>query len=377
MASLTEKGDYWRLSFYDANRSPKRKELYYKRKDVDPEMGYTEHQMKIIKRDLEYEFKHNKYDPWEKKRKKKEGILLSDAIELFMKKQSKILAPSTIKKYKYMLNYLLREYGNRDLTDLSKDFWEEYVNDSESFGTRENRNAVLSGFYKRIQKEGYNIEMDVEIYATNRERKSKNIVTSKEWLTKEEMEDIIASIPSFAEFEVTENKKRYSKPLHWIEPIIRLAFYTGMRISDLFALKPSWVREDLKVIRIGGEYNPKSQLDEEIMPTLPEARPLLKELISKNKGNEVLFSGHRAGYASRKFKNLIRYYFRNDPKRAETITFHSLRHSFVMYCMDDLKLRNRVIKQLTRHKDDRSLAKYTHHNVDAALEEIKSNALDY
>lgn len=371
MASLTKKGDYWRLSFYNSKRNPKQKELYYKRKDIDPREGYTRNEMLEIKRDLEYEYKHDKWNPWDNDNDpaSKNSITLKKAIEIYIKKENRRLAKETMDVREVMLKALLRDYGNRELTALAPNFWEQYINEPKKYKTREARRSIIYALYKRIRKEGYQVPLNIEIIGKRKEKKLRSIVTSEQWLTVKEMESLITAIPEYADHRVKKAKSKHAspRPVWWMEDIIRLGFYTGMRRSDLFAIRPSWVREDYKVVRIGGAYEAKSQLPEEIMPTIPEARPILKKLVDGSTDDKPFFHDRNAEHASKTFKALVRYKLKH---KSDSIWFHCLRHSFVMYCMDELKLRDRLIMQLTRHKDERSLRKYKHHNVNSAIDEL-------
>lgn len=375
MASLSKKGDYWRLSFYCSKETPNRKEIYYKRKDTFPKEGYTKNQITEIKKDLEYKYKHGLYNPFRDQynSEQKKNITLSQAIKLYLKKEKHNLAESTLKSREAMLNALLKEYGNRPLNSLPSDYWNQYINEPELHASKEARRAYIYALYKRLSKEGHNFVIKLELESNTREKKRRSIITSQQWITVEEMEHIIASIPLLNQHNIDKSRAKTrhasARPSYWIEDIIRLAFYTGMRRADLFALRPSWIRDDYKVIRIGGAYNPKSQLPEEIMPTLKEARPLLKKLKDQAKDDKPFFAAHSPSSASKKYKELVRFAI---PAKQESHWFHCLRHSFVMYCMDELKLRDRIIMQLTRHKDQRSLNKYKHQNVESALEDIEN-----
>ena len=379
MSSLKKHGDYWRITFYNSKKTPKRKYLYYKSKELDPHKGYTASEIISHKKELELKYKNRTWSPWQPEEDsdgKAPSVTLKDGIQLFLKKEKHRLAKSTIEERTVMLSALLREYGNIDLTNLPDNYWEEYINSPDKYKTRETRKSIIYGLYKRLRKEGYTLPLNIEIIGKRQEKNLRKIVTSSQWLSVQEMEHLIESIPKFAEYNANEKDKRTKRkqhasprPSYWLEDVIRLGFYTGLRKADLFAIRPSWIREDLKVVRIGGDYNAKSQLPEEVMPTLKEARPILKKLIDKTPDDNPLFYKVNADYASKRFKNLVRFAL---PHKANSIWFHCLRHSFVMYCMDTLKLRDRLIMQLTRHKDQRSLAKYKHHNIDSAIDELDS-----
>lgn len=367
MASFARNGKYYSISFYNSNRAPKRKYFYYKQIQHYPQEGYTAKQVQDIKRDLEYKYKHGEWDPWKiDQQQNDKSLLLSTANNIFEEKESKRLAPNTVENRMIMLRALVREYGDLDLMRLPENYWDNYINEPKNFASKENRRTVIYGLYKRLAREGYDLPLNIDMEGKAADKKLRSIVTQNQWITEEEMKLVAGCIEEFAK---SRSKAKHSavQPSFWMKDVIELAFYTGMRRADLFAIRSSWVSEDNRIIRIGGDYRPKSQLPEEVIPTIPQARPILARIKAQTPEGETFFQKHSAEYSSKKFKALARYAL---PHKAEQLWFHCLRHSFVMFCMDELKLRDRLIQQLTRHKDPRSLAKYKHNDVHSALKEL-------
>lgn len=367
MAGLSKKGQYWRITFSDASRTPPKKDLYYQNKEHYPVSGYSKRQIQSLLRDLTHRWHDGTFDPWTGQSPvNAEYLTLRQAIAIYKEKEKRRLAPSTYKNRVIMLNAVLNEYGDLKLHQLQKDFWEQYINEPDKHPSRRDRKTVIAGLYKRLEKEGYDLDVSLRIESSRSQQKQHTVITTDQWITEAQMLHLCNSIYTYAEDQAKDSKHSNPQPMEWIVPIIQLAFYTGMRRSDLFAMKPEWISDDARVVRIGGDYLAKSQLPEELMATIPQARPLLRKLKEQSKPGKPVFD-RAADYTSKRFKALVRFAL---PDQAKHIRFHSLRHSFVMYCFDDLGLRPRVVQQLTRHEDARSLRKYTHYNVMGVLEEL-------
>jgi integrase len=112
----------------------------------------------------------------------------------------------------------------------------------------------------------------------------------------------------------------------FMETVIRLAYSTGLRLSELLSLR--WEDVGDKYIRVVGKGD-----RERLVPLFPEARQTIERL---NPLTEYVLSDRSftSSYISHRFKRLVRAC-----ELSERYRFHSLRHTFASYlAMDGVAL---------------------------------------
>ncbi len=361
MASVSQYDEKrWRASFYDSTKTPKRKALYWKRKSFYKTYGLTKKEAERKAWELETKHKSGEIDLWDDQPEIK-PLRISEAIEIWKRYASKVLAQKTKDSRTHDLNKFEREFGNSYLHNIPEAYINKYVNGPDKLATRKHRRAIIISLYKALQEAGYDYSVSIKVLSKKKERQDLAQITQEQWISPEELESICK-----AHLELTEqsNRTKYKRLNRDMVHVFRIAFYTGLRRSDLLALNRDWLSDDFTTMTIGGKYTPKSQ-KQETVALIPEATALLKQ--------------HIDIFPFKCLPNHLTIRFRKAADKAlpkskrKHIHLHSLRHSFVMYCLDVKRYPERIIKQLTRHEDHRSFAKYTHNDVHSVLQYISES----
>jgi integrase len=288
-------------------------------------------------------------------------LTINDGIKLWKNYAEKTLQPSTIENREFFFNAFSEEFNNADIETISLEDINEIVNDSASLDTRNSRKTYFNHFFKALRAEGYKYMFNITVLSTLAEQKKGESVASYEWITVDELENICQAHIQICENEPvrTQGKKKF---VHFF----RMSFYIGLRITEALKLDRSWINNDFTILSIesqNGSHTAKSQKKVERAPLIPEAQDLLRKII------DDLPSTNRH-HLSKSFKAAAAKVL--DKRKIDHIHYHSLRHSFVMYCLDELHYSERDVKQLARIKDDRTFARYKHDNIEGLVEKINS-----
>lgn len=355
VSSFNEKS--WRISFFDASKSPKRKVFYFKKKSFYKDFGLTKKQAEKTAWEMEHKHRTGEVDLWEKQTTIVTDVKISEAIELWHKQAVKTLSKNTLESRLYMLNKFARDMGNIYVKNLSSEALNDYVNSPKNLYTRNNRRTMINSLYKVLNNSGFDFSISVKVLSTKQERKDQDQIDENHYITKAELFEICKAHEelihkSTKTYNLATNKK--------LTIIFKLLFFTGMRRNDILHLKPEWLSEDMRLLTIGDStYTPKSQKKSETVALLPEARQLFSDHI------DIFPLNIHGDHVTKRFKKAVKLALKSP--RDTSIHLHSLRHSFVIYCLDDLSLPERIVKQLTRHDDHRTFARYTHKNITNVL----------
>jgi len=334
----------WRLSFFDKSKSPKRKATYLKKKSYYKTYGYTKKQAETEAFRLEQLHKQGEIDLWTSDTDSK-SLTVKEALSEWQKKAKRTLAKDTINTTSSRINNFIKEFGNVYLDNVSTKALNEHINEPDNLNSRSIRKYAIKCIFP---------DRDLKVISSRRERNELKQITSEQWISEKELHLLCDEL---LKMNKESNQIKRGKDLMPFIHLVKLAFYTGLRRSDLLNMKPDWINKD--ELTIGGEYRPKSQRKSETIALLPKAIEVLNE-------TELPFDFSR-DYVTATFKKAARRTFGKDTQ----IHFHSLRHSFVKYCLDDLGLPERITKQLTRHKNQVTFERYTHDDVDHVKEYIK------
>lgn len=353
----------WRIIFYDKNKHPARKAVYFKKKSYYKTVGLTKKQAEKLAWEMEHKHRTGEIDLWSQSNKV-DSLRISEAITIWKRKAQRTLAPRTIENRVYELNKFKRKFGDAYLFNIPEAYLNEYVNGAKTLATRTNRRTMINTLLAACRDAGYDIHRSIKVLSSKIERKAASQIDSNQFITKKEL------------FEICEahNRLIQRSQMAWnletnqtLTVLFQLLFFTGLRRSDILHLKPSWLSSDFSLLTIGdASYKPKSQKPTETVALLPEAIELFRAHI-----HLFPISSIAPDHLTKRFKKAVKKVL--DEPRRTTIHLHSLRHSFVMYCLDDLQLPERIVKQLTRHEDHRSFAKYTHKNVNSVLQHLQAN----
>lgn len=154
---------------------------------------------------------------------------------------------------------------------------------------------------------------------------------------------------------------------------ILAGFYTGLRLRDIAEMRWDGLDFEAGILRIKTKKTGASlilPLHEELADWLKSQRrgigkaPVFPELSGKGTGGRHGLSGRfksimeKAGIKGR----TIRAAEGNAGRQTSSLSFHSLRHSFVS-ALANAGVSAELRQKLSGHADDRSHAKYTHHEV--------------
>lgn len=143
--------------------------------------------------------------------------------------------------------------------------------------------------------------------------------------------------------------------------MLETLYATGLRVSELVALKISEVNLDMGVIRIIGKGNKERlvPLGEEAVEWLKRYMTQARPMLMKARSNDALFVTRRAEPMSRQaFWYLIKRYAARTCLNKE-LSPHTLRHAFATHLLNhgaDL----RVVQMLLGHSDISTTQIYTH-----------------
>lgn len=143
-----------------------------------------------------------------------------------------------------------------------------------------------------------------------------------------------------------------------IRDIVTIAFYTGMRVSEILNL--CWKAVDMSsgiiTVQNSGTFTTKSKR-ERVIPIHEKIRHVLNSRLKKSKYIYVFSKCgilYQENYVSKKFKNAVR-----DVKLSDSLHFHSLRHSFASNLVKK-GVSLYVIKELLGHESITTTEIYSH-----------------
>lgn len=168
--------------------------------------------------------------------------------------------------------------------------------------------------------------------------------------------------------------------IEWMLDMLPLAISTGMRLGELCAMRWSWVSLERQAISVlvGKDFVSKSG-HERTIPVRGEGIQVLERLNGRRSNEDettFVFTGvtdpsGRAGldstYVSKRFKHFVRL-----AKLPERISFHSLRHSFCTWLIQD-GVPVPVVQKLAGHADIKTTMGYVHvagRDLAAAVETV-------
>lgn len=189
-----------------------------------------------------------------------------------------------------------------------------------------------------------------------------------EFITEKELDMIMKRIESKAFKNGCPINKR--KSLLIIGDVIKTAFYTGMRLSEVNNLRWENVSISKKMIIVGGNNFTTKSRKQRVIPLENNVIEIfnMRNQTSKNK-NDFVYSinGRRIfsnDYISKTFKKICR-----EVGIDEMIRFHSLRHSFASN-LAQRGVSPFQLKELLGHSSVSTTERYSHLNIDSLREAI-------
>lgn len=152
-------------------------------------------------------------------------------------------------------------------------------------------------------------------------------------------------------------------PRQFLKDIFTIAFYSGLRISEILNMKWNWIdpTQNLITTKISSDYKTKSKR-ERIIPIHPKILSIFNKLKSAKISQNCFVFSLSAGkkfnedFVSKQFKKSLRAAGLND-----NIHLHSLRHSFCSNLVQK-GVSLYVVKELAGHQNITTTQIYSHLN---------------
>jgi integrase len=145
-----------------------------------------------------------------------------------------------------------------------------------------------------------------------------------------------------------------------IRSLIEVAYFTGLRLSEVINLKV--VNVDLKegFLTVGGEGFKTKSRKIRVVAISNQARKLLDEAIRHKKPDDLLFGKtkkipYSSDFVSRIFKKAVR-----EKKLDDRIHFHTCRHSYITNLANSSDIPLPVVQKLAGHARITNTMRYVH-----------------
>ena len=145
-----------------------------------------------------------------------------------------------------------------------------------------------------------------------------------------------------------------------IRSLIKVAFYTGLRLSELINLRVKNVDTKEGFLTVGGDgYKTKSRRIREVALS-NQVLKLLDEISDNKKPDDLIFGKtkkipYTADHVTRVFKKAVRKNKLNDK-----IHFHTCRHSYITHLANSNDIPLPVVQKLAGHASITTTMRYVH-----------------
>jgi site-specific recombinase XerD len=312
MPGLHRKKKHYYGVFYGPDRRPRQKWIA---------LRTTNRKAATAKlRELEVLQAVGEFDPWNDAAPR-DSVPVSDAIDAFMKARLREdLQPATLRADRTALTRLTRTLDEtRPVSSVSQKELAAFFTELREEGARETTlqayHTRLKLFFDWCRETGLVRENPID--GLKRPRRSK---TSVRFLTEEEAERLLQSV-------------RTSGRDAWLEDVIEVAIGTGMRLSELCAMRRDWISLSPPSVTVkrSSTYRPKNHSERHI-PLAGSAREVVQRLhASRSRASDRIFLDGR-GRALK--PNRVSKAFKWHVRRAglsEEYTFHTLRHTYASW----------------------------------------------
>jgi site-specific recombinase XerD len=333
MASLRKRGNRYYIVFSRRNHSGKLEQKVYslrtsKKRDAEK-----------LKIKFGEQFRLGEIDPWgdwtpkkaaeQKRRKRSEGTLQA-CLDRFLHARSHV-QESTLKEYRARLEDFVREVGKTMPPRLVKpqDVREFAFKEAYSRATKRTYLRYCKMLFGYLEKKGI-VESDPTEEISYPKKKKK---VSKKSVSPRQYKAIVSAFKEVQRRRIRAGKKRGLHP--WFRPLTAVAFYAGLRRSEIQKLTWDQIELDAGFITVTDTKNG----EERAIPLVKSLEPILvawHRLTGYPRKNLVFFkSNHPGQHSGRRFplrRDHITKTFKAYAQEAnmpKEVTFHGLRHSFV------------------------------------------------
>lgn len=338
--------------FYDPDRHPRRKYVSLRTKDK------RQARRKLV--ELETKYSLGTWDPWTDNAPQ-EGILLSEASRRYVQARSN-LQPKTRRADESVLGLLTEAVGpGLFVSHVEPRHLNRFLNqETLSNNTRATYHTRLKAFFAWCVKQGLCKSNPLaEIKKPRLHRKE------KDFLTRNQYEKLLRCIEADAILKREQPAKHASLKdgeIVWLIDVIKVAVGTGLRVSELCAMRWSWVNLEMGMMTVRNAHGFQTKsAHERPIPVRGESLDVLRRLHDQRstEGDDYVFTGtggnhFNATYVSKRFKKYTRL-----ARLPETLSFHSLRHTFISWLiMDGVPVP--VVQRLAGHADITTTMGYVH-----------------
>lgn len=351
MASLRRSGRYWHVRFRDAKRTPP--EVVVSLYAAD----YTEAQAKRHLRDLEADLRAGRFDPWGASCPAPASLTVGEAAQSFI--QAKCAAGRrserggwgvrSARERSYVLMAFARHVGEQlPVSSLTSEHVAAYVYSGRvAAATQDGRRRVVSSLLTWMRLDGYAATVQVPAPRAAVRR-------LPTFLSETEMEAVCAEIVALSgQSQARKHAPKEGPSRVWMAGAVRFAFYEGVRLGELVALRVASVDLVGATLRVGDETFQTKTRRENVIPLVPQALAVVRPLCEGRPAAELLFSHAGAQRLSKTFREAARVAI---PGKMGA-HFHSLRHSCAVYWRSQgVALED--IRDLLRHTSIRTTEIY-------------------
>lgn len=368
MPTLVKQRNRYYLQFYDLERRPQRKRVALLTTD--------KRTARAKQRELESDFILGLYDPWtddpfnyKETQVRAEPVTIQEAQARFIdERKAAGRSATTVRTYGHILGLFSRRVGTGVLVcNVSPTMIHGFIRDRKvAPSTHYTRYRHLKAFFSWAKKSSLvrrdPMEDVVAPESTHRLPKA---------MDEFDLEAICTAIRKDYEDKLPKGEARQGEMV-WMIPMLRFAFYTGMRASELARLRWRDVDEARGLIYIWQQKNGREQ-------SIPLTRKAAKVLstVRRRAPEDYVFAAPGSKTRDRSVQSFVWYVsaaFRQARKDAgitRPISFHSLRHGFCTALASAGKNAS-VIQKAARHASIQMTSRY----IDLANEQLKHELED-
>ena len=285
---------------------------------------------------------------------KEKNISLKEFSDEYIAAIGNTLSRSYLKSIKLSFRQLQKHTGDTELKSIKVRNIQQFI--SNTF----QRTERGTGLYYRTLKAAFTRAVDWEYISENPFKKVK-------------LPKIQKSFPAFIT-EVELNKILDSTKNNVLQNIFTIAFYSGLRLSELTNLKWASIdfTENIITLYNGNGFNTKNKKDR-VIPMNKKVRGIFLDISPKDKKqneNRYVFEKfenvkYNNDYISKKFKQAAR-----KAGLDEKVHYHTLRHSFASNLVQ-AGASLYVIKELLGHENISTTEMYSHLQKQNLIDAIK------
>jgi integrase len=175
----------------------------------------------------------------------------------------------------------------------------------------------------------------------------------KRYLSREELQRILAALDAFAEAGV---RWRFAQ-------LIRLLLLTGCRVSEIMHARWEWLDQDATVLKLPADAHKTGGHGDERKVHLPPAASLILRELRRRSNSEWIIAGDGDGH-------LIGYWYMWEDllerAKIKDLRVHDLRHSYASYAITQANLTLPQVGALLGHASPQTTARYAHLMDEAA-----------